>query len=110
MAQKAIGILTSGGDCPGLNAAIRGVGKAARGMYDMQVIGFRDGFRGLVENRIVRLDNSALSGILTLGGTILGTSRDKPHKMPIGNKVRDMTDSYFDRKPWLSQPGKKSEH
>jgi 6-phosphofructokinase 1 len=91
MAEKAIGILTSGGDCPGLNAAIRGVGKAARGAFDMQVIGFRDGFRGLVENRIVRLDNAALSGILTLGGTILGTSRDKPHMMPVGGKTMDMT-------------------
>jgi 6-phosphofructokinase 1 len=96
MAQKAIGIITSGGDCPGLNAAIRGVGKAARGMFDMQVIGFRDGFRGLVENRIVRLDNSALSGILTLGGTILGTSRDKPHKMPVGSRNMDMTDVAVD--------------
>jgi 6-phosphofructokinase 1 len=92
MAQKAIGILTSGGDCPGLNAAIRGVGKAARGAFDMQLIGFRDGFRGLVENRIVRLEDSALSGILTLGGTILGTSRDKPHMMPVGNMTMDMTD------------------
>jgi len=92
MAQKAIGILTSGGDCPGLNAAIRGVGKAARGAFDMQIIGFRDGFRGLVENRTVRLEDSTLSGILTLGGTILGTSRDKPHQMPVGNMTMDMTD------------------
>ena len=96
MAQKAIGILTSGGDCPGLNAAIRGVGKAARGAFDMQVIGFRDGFRGLVENRTVRLDNSALSGILTLGGTILGTSRDKPHMMPVGTVTMDMTEVAVD--------------
>ena len=50
-ATKYIGILTSGGDCPGLNAAIRGVGKAAQGIFGMQVIGFRDGFRGLMENR-----------------------------------------------------------
>jgi 6-phosphofructokinase 1 len=92
MAQKAIGILTSGGDCPGLNAAIRSVGKAARGAFNMQIIGFRDGFRGLVENRTVRLENSTLSGILTLGGTILGTSRDKPHMMPVGNITMDMTD------------------
>ncbi len=91
MAQKAIGILTSGGDCPGLNAAIRGVGKAARGTFGDQVIGFRDGFRGLVENRTVRLENRELSGILTLGGTILGTSRDKPHRMPVGNVTMDMT-------------------
>jgi 6-phosphofructokinase 1 len=91
MSQKAIGILTAGGDCPGLNAAIRAVGKAARGAFDSQLIGFRDGFRGLVENRVVRLDNAALSGILTLGGTILGTSRDKPHAMPVGGKEMDMT-------------------
>ncbi|MDA0241913.1 MAG: ATP-dependent 6-phosphofructokinase [Chloroflexi bacterium] len=89
---KYIGILTAGGDTPGLNAAIRGLGKAAQHTYGMEVIGFRDGFRGLMENRTVRLDGETLSGILTMGGTILGTSRDKPHKMPIGNKTLDMTD------------------
>jgi 6-phosphofructokinase len=89
---KQIGILTAGGDSPGLNAAIRGVGKAALGAYGMNVIGFRDGFRGLVENRTVWLDGPALSGILTIGGTILGTSRDKPHKMPMGGQEMDMTD------------------
>ena len=87
-----IGILTAGGDSPGLNAAIRGVGKAAQGDYGMRVIGFRDGFRGLVENRAVRLEGGLLSGILTVGGTILGTSRDKPHKMMVGGKSQDMTD------------------
>ncbi len=87
-----IGVLTAGGDSPGLNAAIRGVGKAGANAYGMQIIGFRDGFRGLMENRTVTLDSSALSGILTLGGTILGTSRDKPQKMPIGSKTLDMTD------------------
>ena len=86
-----IGILTAGGDSPGLNAAIRGVGKAGVNQ-GMQIIGFRDGFRGLMENRTVKLDGAALSGILTIGGTILGTSRDKPQKMPIGNKTMDMTD------------------
>ncbi len=89
---KYIGILTSGGDSPGLNAAIRGVGKAALNHYGMHIIGFRDGFRGLMENRTMRLDSGELSGILTRGGTILGTSRDKPHRMPVGGKVRDMTD------------------
>jgi 6-phosphofructokinase len=83
MVRKIVGLLTSGGDCPGLNAAIRGVGKAANSL-DIQVIGYLDGFRGLVENRFIRLDSSRLSGILTLGGTILGTSRDKPHQMPAG--------------------------
>jgi len=91
MAQKVIGILTSGGDCPGLNAAIRGVGKAAHSL-DIQVIGYLDGFHGLVENRFKRLDSHALSGILTLGGTILGTSRDKPYRMPVGEVgTMDMT-------------------
>ena len=90
--SKHIGILTAGGDSPGLNAAIRGVGKAALNEYNMQVIGFRDGFRGLVDNPIVRLESSSLSGILTVGGTILGTSRDKPHKMKVGGKTQDMTD------------------
>src|SRR6516162_914875 len=89
---KRIGILTAGGDSPGLNAAIRGVGKAALGTYGMEIIGFRDGFRGLVENHRLRLDKSTLSGILTVGGTILGTSRDKPHRMLIDGRTRDMTD------------------
>jgi phosphofructokinase-like protein len=91
-----IGILTAGGDTPGLNAAIRGVGKAGMIAYGMQVIGFRDGFRGLMENRIVRMNSTELSGILTVGGTILGTSRDKPHKMPVGRKQLDMTDVMVD--------------
>ncbi|MCB1193874.1 MAG: 6-phosphofructokinase [Leptospiraceae bacterium] len=94
--SKSIGILTAGGDSPGLNAAIRGIGKAAQYSYNMQVIGFKDGFRGLMENRIVRLDGNALSGILTIGGTLLGTSRDKPHKMPVGGKLLDMTDAMVD--------------
>ena len=90
--SKHIGILTAGGDSPGLNAAIRGVARAAMKEYGMQVIGFRDGFRGLVENRTVRLESASLSGILTVGGTILGTSRDKPNKMKVGGKIQDMTD------------------
>ena len=89
---KCIGILTAGGDSPGLNAAIRGVGKAAIGHYGMEFFGFRDGFRGLVEDRRLRLDKKTLAGILTVGGTILGTSRDKPHRMKIDGHVRDMTD------------------
>jgi 6-phosphofructokinase 1 len=87
---RRIGILTAGGDSPGLNAAIRGIGKAAVDHYGMEVVGFRDGFRGLVEDRSVRLDRK-LSGILTVGGTILGTSRDKPHRMLIDGRIIDMT-------------------
>src|SRR5439155_7926291 len=78
---KRIGIITAGGDSPGLNAAIRGVGKATISDGGMEVVGFRDGFRGLAEDLRLRLDKRTLSGILTVGGTILGTSRDKPHRM-----------------------------
>lgn len=90
---RCIGILTAGGDCPGLNAAIRAIAKAAMDIYDIKVIGIQDGFRGLVENRTIALDNRTVSGILTRGGTILGTSRDKPHKMPMGGKLVDMVDA-----------------
>jgi len=93
---KLIGILTAGGDTPGLNAAIRAIGKAAISVYGMEVIGFKDGFRGLMENRFIELDSKALSGILTAGGTILGTSRDKPHKMLVGGRIMDMTDVIVD--------------
>lgn len=89
-ATKRIGVLTAGGDSPGLNAAIRGLGKAAIGRHGMEVIGFRDGVRGLAENHTVELDGAALSGILTTGGTILGTSRDKVHKMMVDGEPRDM--------------------
>ena len=88
--NRRVGIITAGGDSPGLNAAIRGFGKAAIG-YGMEVVGFRDGFRGLAEDRRVKLDTRALAGILTVGGTILGTSRDKPHRMLVDGEVRDMT-------------------
>lgn len=89
---KRIGVLTAGGDSPGLNAAIRGLGKAAIGTHGMEVIGFRDGVRGLAENRTVDLNAGALSGILTTGGTILGTSRDKVHKMMVDGEPTDVTD------------------
>jgi 6-phosphofructokinase 1 len=72
---KTIGILSAGGDSPGLNAAIRAVGKAAQRAHGMKVIGFYDGFVGLMENRFVELGSDELSGILTRGGTVLGTSR-----------------------------------
>jgi len=88
---KRIGIITAGGDSPGLNAAIRGVGKAALSS-GMEVIGFRDGFRGLAENLRYPLDKTTLAGILTIGGTILGTGRDKPHRMEINGELRDVTD------------------
>lgn len=72
-----IGILSSGGDAPGINATIRGVGKTAINNYDMQVIGIQNGFSGLLYKDIVELTDASLSGILNLGGTILGTAREK---------------------------------
>jgi 6-phosphofructokinase 1 len=87
---RKVGILTAGGDSPGLNAAIRGFGKTAIGHYGMELVGFRDGITGLVEDRWEPLDGKALSGILTVGGTILGTSRDKVHKYVVDGEVRDM--------------------
>jgi ATP-dependent phosphofructokinase / diphosphate-dependent phosphofructokinase len=88
---KCIGILTSGGDCPGLNAAIRGVAKAAKNTYGMEIVGILDGFTGLVENRIIKMTDADMTDLLTRGGTILGTSRNKPHRMPgADGKKRDM--------------------
>lgn len=84
-------MLTSGGDSPGLNAAIRAVARVAHGA-GIEVIGIRDGFRGLVERRAEPLRAADVSNILTRGGTILGTSRDKPNKMPMGKAGKmDMT-------------------
>lgn len=78
--NQRIGILTAGGDCPGINAAIRGVGKVAIVKYNMKVIGISDGFSGLIRKEYVDLGENDLSGLLTMGGTILGTSREKPFK------------------------------
>ncbi len=77
---RRFGILTSGGDAPGLNAAIRAVTKTAINVYGMEAIGFEYGYRGLMEGRSRKLSPSDLSGILTMGGTFLGTSREKPFK------------------------------
>lgn len=75
-----IGVLSAGGDCPGINAAIRSVGKTAIVEYGMEVIGISSGFSGLVNKEYQILVEDDLSGLLTQGGTILGTSREKPFK------------------------------
>jgi phosphofructokinase-like protein len=80
MRGQRIGILTAGGDCPGINAAIRGVGKTAIVKYGMKLVGISDGFTGMINKEHRELTEHDLSGILTLGGTILGTSREKPFK------------------------------
>jgi 6-phosphofructokinase 1 len=78
--NKTIGILTGGGDCPGLNAAIRGVCRAAHDRYAMNILGIANGYRGLIEGDARLLNPVDFFGILTRGGTILGTSREKPFK------------------------------
>jgi 6-phosphofructokinase 1 len=74
-----VAMLTGGGDCPGLNAVIRAVVRRGE-QHGFQLVGVKDGWRGLVEGRLVDLDRDVVSGILPLGGTILGTSRTNPFK------------------------------
>lgn len=96
--QKRIGILTGGGDCPGINAVIRAVAKKAIIEYGMEVMGIEDGYHGIVNNRYRKLEYNDVSGILTLGGTILGTSKTaNPYRYAIrqGNRLRfkDMSEA-----------------
>ena len=72
-----IGILTSGGDCPGINATLRGVSKIAINHYGMEVVGIHSGFQGLLDNDVEPFGTDNLSGLLGMGGTVLGTSRVK---------------------------------
>lgn len=97
--KKRIGILTSGGDCPGLNAAIRGVARASYELFDAEIIGIQGGYRGLIEGEWREMDRREFSGILTLGGTILGTSRQPFKQMRIIgednlDKVEEMKKNY----------------
>lgn len=96
MSEKMkIGVLTGGGDCPGLNAVIRAVVKTAINDHGMEVVGFLDGYEGLIENRYRKLTSNDVSGILTLGGTILGTSnRADPFHFPV---LQDDEYIYIDR-------------
>jgi len=95
--KKRIGILSAGGDCPGINAAIRGVGKTAIVKYGMEVVGIANGFSGLMNMEATPMEEKALSGIITVGGTILGTSRFKPFKVEEGdteNKPQIIKENY----------------
>lgn len=84
--------MTAGGDCPGLNAVIRAITKSLS-PHGVQIYGLLEGFRGLVYNQYRIIEDRAASGLLTLGGTVLRTSRDKPHKMPQPDgTTRDMSD------------------
>jgi 6-phosphofructokinase 1 len=82
-----IGILTSGGDCPGLNAVIRGAVLKGTQIYDQQFLGFRDGWRGVVEGDVIPLARKEIQGISKQGGTILGTSRTNPFEANGGAEV-----------------------
>lgn len=98
---KRIGVLTGGGDCPGLNAVLRAVIKTAINKYNYEVIGFRDGYRGLVMNDFIKFKSDDASGILDKGGTILGTSnKHNPfnYKVERNNKVEylDLSDRVVD--------------
>ncbi len=90
MKRKRIGVLTGGGDCPGLNSAIRAVTKSAIHRYEMEVIGILDGFEGLIKNRTKKLIWEDVSGILTLGGTILGTS-NTANPFAYGEEKKDVS-------------------
>jgi 6-phosphofructokinase 1 len=78
MEDMRIGILTSGGDCPGLNAVIRGAVRAGTRIYGHEFVGFRNGWKGVIEEDIMPLGRNEIMGIAKQGGTILGTSRTNP--------------------------------
>lgn len=85
MGAMRIGVLTGGGDCPGLNAVIRAVVRTANGRYGDSIVGFRDGWRGLLEDRKVQLANDDRNDrLLAKGGTMLGTARTHPDKLRAG--------------------------
>ena len=79
-----VGVLTGGGDCPGLNAVIRAVVRKGEGIYGHQIVGFRHGWRGVLEGEVVELTLASTRGLIHRGGTILGTSRTNPLKMENG--------------------------
>src|SRR5258705_2360813 len=79
-----VGVLTGGGDCPGLNAVIRAVVRKGSFHYEDEFVGFLEGWRGLLEDKSMPLDLSSVGGILPRGGTILRTSRTNPAKKPDG--------------------------
>lgn len=87
MAAKRVGILTGGGDCPGLNAVIRAVTRKGIDAYGFEVIGVLGGWRGMMECKSMPLDLDAVSGILPKGGTILGTSRTNPYNEENGEAI-----------------------
>ncbi|SOD74368.1 pyrophosphate-dependent phosphofructokinase [Jatrophihabitans sp. GAS493] len=85
-----IGVLTGGGDCPGLNAVIRAVVRKGVGVFGFEFVGFRDGWRGPLENATMQLGVPEVRGILPRGGTILGSSRTNPYAVDGGvDRIRE---------------------
>jgi 6-phosphofructokinase 1 len=80
-----VGVLTGGGDCPGLNAVIRAVVRKGERVYGDQVVGFLDGWKGVIEGRTLPLDVETMRGTLPKGGTVIGTSRTNPYKVDGGS-------------------------
>ena len=91
MSIKRVGILTGGGDCPGLNAVIRAVVRKGIDQYHLEIIGVLEGWKGMMEGLYRPLDLKEVSGILPKGGTILSTSRTNPYKVDGG--VRTVKDN-----------------
>jgi 6-phosphofructokinase 1 len=89
--MERVGVLTGGGDCPGLNAVIRGVVRKAL-QNNISIIGIKNGWKGMIEADAVNLDLAAIAGILPKGGTILGTSRTNPYKNP--GDLQKVIDTY----------------
>ena len=79
-----VGVLTGGGDCPGLNAVIRAVVRKGERVHGDTIVGFRDGWRGVLEGSTMPLDVAAMRGTLPRGGTVIGTSRTNPYKVDGG--------------------------
>src|SRR5215210_3526368 len=90
-----VGLLTGGGDCPGLNAVIRAVVRKGERHYGDQLLGFRDGWKGVIEGLTMPLDVERCRGILPRGGTILGSSRTNPYKVDGGaDRVKDTLETF----------------
>ena len=109
-----IGILTSGGDCPGLNAVIRGAVLKGITVHGHEFVGFLDGWRGVVEGDIIEIPRTMVRGIAKQGGTILGTSRTNPSKTAAALKSSRPTWTVWAstpsspsaaREPWPRQSG-----
>src|SRR4051812_1080952 len=90
-----IGVLTGGGDCPGLNAVLRSVVRTAEKEYGSTVVGFRNGWRGLLEDDAMVLDRPVVNPLLTRGGTVLGSARVAPQKLRDGlGRMREVLDAH----------------